>query len=152
MEEPVDHIVDVVDALHVSLAALRFVREVNARDPAMLVALAEEVLVVEQRQLLDDVVHDQVRVYRGLVTDYLLVSVAQLHHLLDLEALVWVQLQHACDNSSELLAVFFIKRRELALRDSLEEIVERQILFVILTEGRAEHAQLVGNAAQRPHI
>ena len=108
MQKPVHHIVNVVYPLRVRLTRLWLVREVNARNTAVLIALTKEILVVKQTQLLDDVVHDQVGVDGRLVTNNLLVRVAQLDHLLDVKTLIWVKLEHPSDHTSQLLTVFLI--------------------------------------------
>ena len=41
---------------------------------------------------------------------------------------------------------------ELALCDSLEQVIQRQVFFIVLTEWRSEHAYLIRNAAETPHI
>lgn len=50
----------------------------------------ERELVVEETELLNDVVHDEVDVDLRLVAYALSISRAQLAHLVDAEAFVWV--------------------------------------------------------------
>lgn len=128
------------------------VRPVNAADALVPPALAEGVLVVEQTQLLDDVVHDQIGVHLRLVGHVLLVGLAEQAHLVDVEALVGVDLEHADDQTPELLAVLVRERRKLAFGNPLEQLVQVQVFFVRGPEGRPERAEFIGDAAHAPHV
>jgi hypothetical protein len=66
------------------------VRKVDARDAFVFVAFAEQSLVVEQAQLLNDVIHDQVGVDCRFASNQFFVSLAQLTHLVNSKTLVRV--------------------------------------------------------------
>lgn len=139
-EQPVNHVVDVINSLTVRFTGFWLMCEVDSRNAPVFVTLAKQVFVVEEGELLDDVVHDEVGIDGRLVAYDLLVSFAKLHNLLDVKALVRVQLEHAYNDPAEFRAVLFTQWRKLAFRDSLKQIIQRQILFVILAEGASEHA------------
>jgi hypothetical protein len=109
--------------LAISLASFWLVCEVDPGNAAVLVPLAEEVLIVEQRQFLDDVVHNEIGVDSRFTADDLLVSLAELDDLSDVKPLLRVQLKHPVDHSSQLCTVLFAKWRKLSFRDSLKEVV-----------------------------
>ena len=71
-----------------------WMRVIYTAHPFVFPASAELVLVVEERQLLDDVVHDQICVDLRLVGHVLLVGLTQLANLIDIEPLIRVDLQH----------------------------------------------------------
>ena len=70
---------------------MQFVGKVNPRDALVLPPLAERCLIVKQRQLLYDIVHDQVHIYRWLITYALSVVLTQLEDHVDVESIIWVQ-------------------------------------------------------------
>ena len=152
VHEPVAHVEEHVDPLVRILTEMWRVREVDPRDALVLPHSAKTGLIVEQTQLLYYVVHDQVDVDLRFVAHALLVRLAELADLTDVESLIWVQLEHAHYDSSQLGRVLLTQRRVLALCDPLEELVQRQVFFIILSERTAQLANLVGNAAQRPYI
>ena len=80
----------------------RLVREEDPRHALVFPPLAEGVLVVEQAQLLDDVLHDQVCVDCRLASDDFLVCFAKLTNLANVESLIWIKLQHARDKATKL--------------------------------------------------
>ena len=127
-------------------------RKVDPRDPLMPPNFAKASLVVEQAQLLNDVVHDQVDVDLGFVAHTLLVCFTQLADLTDIESLIRVQLEHAHHYTAQLRRILLTQRRVLPLGDPLEELVQRQVLFVILPEGASKLANLIRYAPQGPHI
>ena len=113
---------------------------------------AEAGLVIEQAQLLYYVVHDQVDVDLRFVSYALLVRRAELADLTDVESLIRVQLEHAHHDSTQLGRVLLAQRRVLALCDPLEELVQRQVLLIILSERTAQLTNLIGNTAKGPNI
>ena len=97
VHQPVAHIKEDVDPMVGILTKVRWMRVINPRDSLVLPYSAETSLVVKQAQFFNYVVHDQVDVDLWLVTHTLLIRLAQLTNLADVEALIWVQLQHAHD-------------------------------------------------------
>jgi hypothetical protein len=82
--QPVDQVVKDINARVLIFATcFRRVREINARYSFVLPPSAERVLVVQQAELLDDIVHDEVGVDTGLGGDELLVRLTKLHYLID---------------------------------------------------------------------
>ena len=118
----------------------------------MLPPLTKGVLIVEQTELLNDVVHDQVDVDYRLTSNVLLVGIAQLAHHVNGEPLVGIELEHALDDASQLGRVLIVQRRELTLRNTLEEIIKRQVLLVVLAKGTSQHTELISYAPHAPHI
>jgi hypothetical protein len=103
------------------------VRKVDPRDPLLLPPLAEGGLIVKKAQLFYYVIHDEVGVNRGWLTlEVLFEGLAQLAHLGDVESSLGVQSQHSANHLPQLRRVLVGGDwRELALRDSLEEIIKR---------------------------
>mmetsp|Transcript_35597 Transcript_35597/g.54422 ORF Transcript_35597/g.54422 Transcript_35597/m.54422 type:complete len:261 (+) Transcript_35597:1538-2320(+) len=147
--QPVDHVIEEVHALFVGGS---LVSEVHPRNAFVLPPLAELVFVVQQAELLYYIVHYQVSVDRWLVGQVLLVCFAQLAHLVDVESLVRVYFQHPHHQTPQLLAVPFRRRRKAALRYTLEELVEVQVLLVRRSERAPEGTQLVSDASHAPDI
>ena len=150
--EPVAEVVQEAHSLGLVFAKVGRMCKVNPRDPIVFPAFAERILVIQQRQLLNDVVHDQINVNGWLLAARLLISFAQLANHGDVEALIWIQLEHAHDYAAQLWRILFTQRRKFAFSDSLKQIVKTQILFVVLPERTTQHAKFVGNAPQTPHI
>ena len=88
--QPVAHVKEIVDSRGLVLAKVRWVGKVNPRYALMLASFAKTALIVQQTEFLDNVIHDQVSVYLGLVPYRLLVSCAKLAHLAYVKSLVWV--------------------------------------------------------------
>ena len=82
-----------------------FVSEVNSGYAAMLVALAEEVLVVEKGKLFNYIVHYQIGVNSWFAANNLFVSFTELGNLGDVKSLVRVEFEHSNDDSTEFRAV-----------------------------------------------
>ena len=82
-----------------------FVSEVNSGYAAMLVALAEEVLVVEEGKLFNYIVHYQIGVNGWFAANNLFVSFTELGNLGDVKSLVRVEFEHSNDDSTEFRAV-----------------------------------------------
>ena len=57
--------------------------------------LAESIFIVKQTQFFNDIVHDQKSVDLRLVCHVLLVGLAELTHLVDVESLVGIYFEHA---------------------------------------------------------
>jgi hypothetical protein len=81
---------------------------------------AEGVFVIKQTQLFDYIVHDEKGVNLRLVCHVLFVRLTQLADLVNIKALVWINLEHANNKTSQLLGISICKRRKIAFRDALE--------------------------------
>ena len=99
---------------------VRWMGEVDSRNALVLPYSAKTGLIVEQTQLLYYVIHDQVDVDLRFVAHALLVRLAELADLTDIESLIWVEFEHAHDDSTQLGRVLLAQRRVLALCDPLE--------------------------------
>ena len=77
-----------------------YVSIVYTRDSLVLPPLTEGVLVVEEAEFLDDVVHDQVDVDCWLTADVFLVRFAKLADHVNGETLIGIKLEHAFDNTA----------------------------------------------------
>jgi hypothetical protein len=124
MHEPIANVIEIVDSLVGILPHVRLMGKVDARNALLFPPLAKGILIVQQTQLLNDVVHDQVDINGGLVPNARLVGLAQLAHHVDVESAVRVQLQHTLHYLSQLWCVLLGERRKLAFCDPLEEIVQ----------------------------
>jgi hypothetical protein len=81
-----------------------------------------------------------------------LVGIAQLAHLVDVESLVGIHLEHARDQTSEFLAVPLRRRGEITFGDPLEQLIQINILLLSGSEGTTQGTQFVGDAASAPHV
>lgn len=72
----------------------RRMREVDSAHPFMLPATAKLILVVQETQLLNNVVHDKVSVDLGLVSHVFFVCLTELTNLIDVKPLIRVYFQH----------------------------------------------------------
>ena len=124
--QPINHIIEQVYFLDFFIFRQGWLNvcKVDPRYSLMLPALTKGCLVIEQRQFLDDVIHNQINVNRGFVSHMLLECLTQLAHLGDVEALVRIQLQHPRHHSFKLLGVSIIQGWKLAFRNSLEQIIQ----------------------------
>ena len=66
------------------------VGEVDPRDSLVLPPLAKRILVVQETQFFYYIVHNQIGIDLWLVRHVLLVGLAQLADLVDVESLVWI--------------------------------------------------------------
>lgn len=89
----------------------------------MLPTTAESILVVEQTQFLNYVVHYQVCVDLWFVSHVLFVSLTKLANLIDVEALIRIYFQHSVHQASQFLTIAFRWLREIPLTDSLEQLI-----------------------------
>lgn len=121
--QPVAHVVQHVQARLLVLITQRWMGEVDARNALMLPASAKRVLIIEQTQLLDNVIHDQVRIDLRFVRHVLFVSLTQLADLINIEAQFWINSKHAVDEASQFLAVSVGQLWNVALADSLEQLI-----------------------------
>ena len=122
--QPVTHVIHHIDPLDDILALVRLVSVVDARDPLVFPPLTKGVFVVQQAELLNNIVHYEVDIDYRLTPNVLLVGIAQLAHHVNGKSLVWIELQHALYDASQLRRVLLTHRWELALRDTLEEIIQ----------------------------
>ena len=98
----------------------RSVGKVHSRYAFVLPSLTECIFIVKQRQLLYDIVHNQKSVDLRFVCHVLLVGLAQLTYLIDVEALVRIYFQHASHQTAQFLAVALRRWGKVAFRDTLE--------------------------------
>lgn len=74
------------------------VRKVHARYLFVFPSLTKLSFIVQKRQLLDDIIHNQVYVDIGFAAHVLLKRLAELNNLRYVKSLVWVELEHSIHN------------------------------------------------------
>ena len=115
--------------------------------------LAKGVLVVEQAEFLDYVIHYKIGVNCWLTSNVFLVRFAQLNHHVNSETLVRIELKHAIHDATQLWRILLLVHwRKLPFSNTLEKIIQRKVLFVVLTKGTSQHTQFICNATHAPHI
>ena len=122
--QPVAHVIQHVQPRKLILVAERRVSEIHARNALVLPATAKCVLVIQQTQLLNDVVHYEVRVDLRLVRHMLLVGLTQLANLIYVEALIGIDLQHAVNQTAKFLAVSVCQQRYVTFTYTLEQLIK----------------------------
>ena len=99
-------------------------REVHARYALMLPPTAKCIFIIKQTELLDDIVHDEIRIDLWLVCHMLFIGLTQLADLIYIEALIRINLQHAMNQASQFLAISVCQQRYVTLTYTLEQLIE----------------------------